>query len=74
MGFCLYNNVAVAARHAVRNLGVKRCMILDWDVHHGSPHPWGSLCRHLDVHATVGNGTQRMLETDSDILYVSLHR
>lgn len=35
MGFCLYNNVAVAARHARAN-GVARVMILDWDLHHGN--------------------------------------
>lgn len=35
MGFCLVNNVAVAARHAVRAHGV-RVAIIDWDVHHGN--------------------------------------
>jgi acetoin utilization deacetylase AcuC-like enzyme len=36
MGFCLFNNVAVAARHAVSVRGVERVLILDWDVHHGN--------------------------------------
>lgn len=35
-GFCLFNNVAVAARHAQRSHKVKRVMILDFDVHHGN--------------------------------------
>ncbi len=36
MGFCLFNNVAVAARLAVDQLGVNRVLIVDWDVHHGN--------------------------------------
>ena len=36
MGFCLFNNVAVAARHALDSLGARRVFIFDWDVHHGN--------------------------------------
>jgi acetoin utilization deacetylase AcuC-like enzyme len=36
MGFCLFNNAAVAAAHAREELGVERVLILDWDVHHGN--------------------------------------
>jgi acetoin utilization deacetylase AcuC-like enzyme len=36
MGFCLFNNIAVAARHALGAHGLDRVMILDWDVHHGN--------------------------------------
>jgi acetoin utilization deacetylase AcuC-like enzyme len=36
MGFCLFNNVAVATRHALDARGLERVMILDWDVHHGN--------------------------------------
>ena len=35
MGFCVFNNVVVAVRHAQRR-GVQRVMVLDWDVHHGN--------------------------------------
>ncbi|KAF9157216.1 Histone deacetylase hda1 [Actinomortierella ambigua] len=35
-GFCLYNNVAVAARYLQQNFGMKKIFILDWDVHHGN--------------------------------------
>jgi acetoin utilization deacetylase AcuC-like enzyme len=36
MGFCLFNNVAVAAASAIAELGAQRVFILDWDVHHGN--------------------------------------
>jgi acetoin utilization deacetylase AcuC-like enzyme len=36
MGFCLFNNVAVAARRARDAHGCQRVMVLDWDVHHGN--------------------------------------
>eukprot|EP00466_Bigelowiella_natans_P003936 jgi/Bigna1/71118/fgenesh1_pg.14_\ len=35
-GFCLFNNVAIAAKIAVEKLGVKRVLVLDWDIHHGN--------------------------------------
>jgi acetoin utilization deacetylase AcuC-like enzyme len=36
MGFCLFNNIAVAARAALDDLGLARLLIVDWDVHHGN--------------------------------------
>jgi acetoin utilization deacetylase AcuC-like enzyme len=36
MGFCLFNNVAVAARYAIDHYGLERIMIIDYDVHHGN--------------------------------------
>ena len=35
MGFCLFNNVAIAAQHCI-NRGLERVLIVDWDVHHGN--------------------------------------
>ena len=36
MGFCLFNNIAVAAAHALAEKGLERVLIVDWDVHHGN--------------------------------------
>jgi acetoin utilization deacetylase AcuC-like enzyme len=36
MGFCLFNNVAVAAAYAKEQYGLKRILIVDWDLHHGN--------------------------------------
>ncbi len=36
MGYCLFNNVAVAAHHALTRHSLERVMVLDWDAHHGN--------------------------------------
>ena len=36
MGFCLFNNISIGARHAQRNHGLQRVAIVDFDVHHGN--------------------------------------
>ncbi|KAK4477805.1 hypothetical protein RD792_017067 [Penstemon davidsonii] len=65
MGFCLYNNVAVATSFLLNErvrtgfilpeLGIKKVLIVDWDVHHG-------------------NGTQKMFYKDPRVLFFSVHR
>ncbi|WZY84652.1 hypothetical protein YC2023_031036 [Brassica napus] len=58
MGFCLFNNVAVAASYLLDErpeLGVKKILVVDWDVHHG-------------------NGTQKMFWKDPRVLFFSVHR
>ncbi|KAJ5688810.1 Histone deacetylase clr3 [Penicillium macrosclerotiorum] len=58
MGFCLFNNVPVAARVCQNELGdqCRKILILDWDVHHAA-----------------GNGIQKAFYNDPNILYISLH-
>jgi acetoin utilization deacetylase AcuC-like enzyme len=36
MGFCFFNNIAIAARYLQRKHGIERVLIVDWDVHHGN--------------------------------------
>lgn len=36
MGFCLFNNIAIAADHAIKQHKLERVLVIDWDVHHGN--------------------------------------
>ena len=36
MGYCIFNNIVIAAKYAQKELGIKRILILDWDAHHGN--------------------------------------
>ena len=36
MGFCFFNNAAIAAEHLIRRHGAKRVLVVDWDLHHGN--------------------------------------
>lgn len=36
MGFCVFNNIAIAAAHAIEKHGCERVLIVDWDIHHGN--------------------------------------
>lgn len=40
MGFCLFNNIAIAARYGQKQKSLKRIFIIDWDVHHGNGTQW----------------------------------
>jgi acetoin utilization deacetylase AcuC-like enzyme len=36
LGFCIFNNIAVGAEHLIRRHGLRRILIVDWDLHHGN--------------------------------------
>jgi acetoin utilization deacetylase AcuC-like enzyme len=56
MGFCLFNNVAIAAELAIRELGASRVFILDWDVHHGNGTAEAFRRRNDVLYASIHQG------------------
>ncbi len=36
MGFCIFNNIAIGAAHLIQKHGIKRILVVDWDLHHGN--------------------------------------
>ncbi|KAI9496723.1 hypothetical protein BDB00DRAFT_936859 [Zychaea mexicana] len=78
MGFCLMNNVAIAARYCKEHFPfVERILILDWDIHFGNYKTKAMHDRertHDILDTDSGNGTQQLTSSDGDILYISLHR
>ena len=88
MGFCFFNNVAVAARVIQQLTPIHKIMILDWYVltcaydfngSHSSPSGmcttvgWSRALNAVFSRVT-GNGTQRAFFDDPSVLYISLHR
>ncbi|KAF8271520.1 histone deacetylase complex protein [Lactarius quietus] len=65
MGFCFFNNVAVAARVVQQLTPIKRILILDW---------WTKTNFSIHPMNFLGNGTQRAFYDDPSVLYISLHR
>jgi len=68
MGFCIYNNVGVAAKWALQRYPcqVQRILIIDWDVQYA---PLVSTLTR-----SHGNGTERIFYEDPNVLYISIHR
>ena len=78
-GFCLFNNVAVGARHAQAKYGVERVAILDFDVHHGQgtqavvePDPTLFYASTHQYPLYPGTGSARETGTDNNVVNVPL--
>jgi acetoin utilization deacetylase AcuC-like enzyme len=78
-GFCLFNNVAIGARHAQAKYGVERVAILDFDVHHGQgtqavvePDPTLFYASTHQYPLYPGTGSARETGTDNNVVNVPL--
>lgn len=89
MGFCMYNNVAVAAQVAREAWGVNRVLILDWDIHHGngtqhmfdadpqvlysSLHRWDRGASYKTIQSTQYNLMQYRKSIFSPVMFLNLN-
>ncbi|KAJ3337374.1 hypothetical protein HDU93_001175 [Gonapodya sp. JEL0774] len=76
-GFCIFNNVVIAAEHCIRKRGLKKVAILDWgenpvSILTGRLNILHKLKLRIDVHH--GNGTQKAFYGRKDVLFVSIHQ
>ena len=67
MGFCLFNNVAIAAESAIADRGLERVFVLDWDVHHESADFAQMGCHVRDLAASLGAPVGAVLEGGYDL-------
>ncbi|TAF02727.1 MAG: histone deacetylase, partial [Nostocales cyanobacterium] len=79
MGFCLFSNAAIAALYALKQAGIKRVAILDWDVHHGNgtqaiveTHSEIAYCSLHQYPAYPGTGKNSETGFDNNVLNLPL--
>ena len=69
-GYCFFNNIAIAAKHAVEHLGLERVLIVDWDVHHGQATQYSfddSKVMYISIHRYEnGSFWPELIESNSN--------
>lgn len=75
-GFCLFNNVAIAAHYAIDKYKLGRVLIIDWDIHHGDGNVKFFVRIYHSLIASLFSsiGTQDIVINDERILFISMHR